>query len=62
MISGRWYLFLRQAVHQAGTNLVVGFLNLFLECGARDSKNLIEILLAAGRGARVEGRCVERMG
>lgn len=47
---------------QAGTDLVVGFLDLFLGGRARYPKDLVEVLLAASRGTCVKGVCAESMG
>lgn len=44
------------SVCQAGADLVVGFLDLFLGCCARYAQDLVEVLLAAGRGTCVKGR------
>lgn len=43
-------------VRQAGPDLVVGFLDLFLGRCTRHTENLVEVLLAASRGAGVEGQ------
>lgn len=48
-----------QPVSQAGTDLVVGFLDLLLCCCARYPKNLVKVLFAAGRGTCVKGLSVD---
>lgn len=47
---------------QAVANLVVGFLDLFLVRCARHPKDLVKVLLTAGRGTCVKGQAAHNMG
>lgn len=49
-------------VFQGKADLVVSFLDLFLGCCARYTKDLVEVLLTANRGTCVKGQCGDSMG